>query len=31
VMVEPDGFDSDHQLKSWVKQAIAFTLTLPPG
>jgi hypothetical protein len=30
VYVEPDGFESDAQLESWVNQAYAFVGALPP-
>jgi TfoX/Sxy family transcriptional regulator of competence genes len=30
VMVEPGGFESDEDLKDWVKQGLNFALTLPP-
>lgn len=30
VMVEPGGFESDADLKDWVKQGVDFSLTLPP-
>ena len=29
VMVDPDGIDSDHQLKEWIDQATMFVRTLP--
>ena len=29
VVVEPDGIDSDQQLKHWIDQARAFVRTLP--
>ena len=28
VVVEPDGIDSDRQLKEWVRQAIEFVVTI---
>ena len=28
VVVEPDGIDSDRQLKEWVQQAIEFVVTI---
>jgi TfoX/Sxy family transcriptional regulator of competence genes len=30
VMVEPDGFSDDRDLKDWVQQAIRFVRTLDP-
>jgi TfoX/Sxy family transcriptional regulator of competence genes len=30
VMVDPDGLDTDEQLKQWVKRALRFVETLPP-
>lgn len=30
VLVEPEGTDSDHQLRQWVERARAFVATLPP-
>ncbi len=29
VMVGPDGYQSDSQLKEWVKRGVEFALTLP--
>lgn len=29
VMVEPDGIDSDGELKEWIERAIEFVRTLP--
>lgn len=29
VMVEPDGIDSDAQLRDWVERALNFVRTLP--
>ncbi len=29
VIIEPDGIDSDHQLKHWIEQATLFVRTLP--
>ena len=29
VVVEPDGIDSDRQLKEWVRQANEFVVTIP--
>ena len=30
VVIDPDGYDTDQQLRRWLLQAIAFTETLPP-
>jgi TfoX/Sxy family transcriptional regulator of competence genes len=30
VTVEPDGYESDEDLKAWVQQGIDFALSLPP-
>ncbi len=30
IMVEAPGFQSDDDLKNWVKQGVDFALTLPP-
>jgi TfoX/Sxy family transcriptional regulator of competence genes len=30
VMVEPDGIESDNDLKKWVRFATEFVVTLPP-
>ena len=29
VIVEPDGIDSDHQLRDWIERAVTFVRTLP--
>jgi TfoX/Sxy family transcriptional regulator of competence genes len=30
VMVEPEGFETESQLKEWVRSGLEFALTLPP-
>lgn len=30
LMIQPDGFDTDAQLQTWLQRAIEFTTTLPP-
>ena len=30
VVVVPDGYESDGDLRAWVEQGLDFTLTLPP-
>jgi hypothetical protein len=30
IMVHPDGFDEDADLRQWIDRAIAFVKTLPP-
>ena len=29
VLVEPDGVDSDRQLRAWIERALEFVVTLP--
>lgn len=30
VLVDPDGIDSDRQLRDWLDRSLAFVSTLPP-
>jgi hypothetical protein len=31
VYVDPDGFESDEELMSWVQLSLDFVMTLPPN
>lgn len=30
VLIEPDGFEFEEDLKAWIKRAVIFTRSLPP-